>query len=133
MLAALRIARREAIRRLTAGWSTRKESTQPSEAGWGSLSRHPSVARSRSRSLARESQREAEGETTLLKELVLRALVAIQGIDARVRDEDGQTLAEYGLIMAVIAVAVVIAAVVAFRGAIVSAFNQATDCLDGSC
>jgi len=69
----------------------------------------------------------------LLKELVLRALVAIQGIDARVRDEDGQTLAEYGLIMAVIAVAVVIAAVVAFRGAIVSAFNQATDCLDGSC
>ena len=24
-------------------------------------------------------------------------------------------------------------AVVAFRGAIVSAFNQATDCLDGSC
>jgi Flp pilus assembly pilin Flp len=69
----------------------------------------------------------------LFKELVLRALVSIHGINARMRDEDGQTLAEYGLIMAVIAVAVVIAAVVAFRGAIVSAFEQATNCLDGSC
>jgi Flp pilus assembly pilin Flp len=69
----------------------------------------------------------------MFRELILRAIVAIHGTDARVRDEDGQTLAEYGLIMAVIAVAVVIAAVVAFRGAIVSAFEQATNCLDGSC
>jgi Flp pilus assembly pilin Flp len=45
----------------------------------------------------------------------------------------GQTLAEYGLIMAVIAVAVVVTAVIAFRGAIVTAFNNATGCLDGSC
>ena len=69
----------------------------------------------------------------MLKELALRALVAIHAIEAKVKDEDGQTLAEYGLIMAVIAVAVVVAAVVAFRGAIVTAFNSATDCLDGAC
>ncbi len=69
----------------------------------------------------------------MLKDLCLRALVAIRGLESRVRDEEGQTLAEYGLIMAVIAVAVVIAAVVAFRGAIVAAFDQATNCLDGSC
>ena len=69
----------------------------------------------------------------MLKDLVLRVLVALQGVEAKTRDEEGQTLAEYGLIMAVIAVAVVIAAVVAFRGAIVSAFNTATNCLDGSC
>ena len=35
--------------------------------------------------------------------------------------------------MAVIAIAVVVAAVVAFRGAIVSAFDKATVCLGGSC
>ena len=69
----------------------------------------------------------------MLKELVLKALVAIQGIDAKTRDEEGQTLAEYGLIMAVIAVSVVVLAVVAFRGAIVAAFSTATNCLDGSC
>jgi len=52
---------------------------------------------------------------------------------AKTRDEDGQTLAEYGLIMAVIAVAIVIAALLAFRGAITTAFWSATNCLDGTC
>ena len=52
---------------------------------------------------------------------------------ATTRDEDGQTLAEYGLIMAVIAVAIVIAALLAFRGAITTAFWSATNCLDGTC
>lgn len=69
----------------------------------------------------------------MVKDLALRVLVAIQGLESKVKDEEGQTLAEYGLIMAVIAVAVVVAAVVAFRGAITSAFSSATDCLDGSC
>jgi Flp pilus assembly pilin Flp len=69
----------------------------------------------------------------MLKNLALRALVALQGIESKIKDEEGQTLAEYGLIMAVIAVAVVVAAVVAFRGAIVGAFTNATTCLGGSC
>jgi Flp pilus assembly pilin Flp len=69
----------------------------------------------------------------MIKELALRVLVAFQALETKVKDEEGQTLAEYGLIMAVIAVAVVVAAVVAFRGAIVSAFSSATNCLDGSC
>jgi len=69
----------------------------------------------------------------MLKNLALRVLVALQGIESKLTDEEGQTLAEYGLIMAVIAVAVVVAAVVAFRGAIVGAFSGATTCLGGSC
>ena len=69
----------------------------------------------------------------MLKNLVLRALVAIHGLESKVQDEEGQTLAEYGLIMAVIAVAVIVAAAVAFRGAIETAFNSATNCLDGTC
>ena len=69
----------------------------------------------------------------MLKELALRVLVALQGIESKVKDEEGQTLAEYGLIMAVIAVAVVVVAVVAFRTAIIAAFTSATNCLDGSC
>ena len=55
----------------------------------------------------------------MLKNLALRALVAIQGLSAKVQDEEGQTLAEYGLIMAVIAVAVIVAAGVLFRDAII--------------
>jgi Flp pilus assembly pilin Flp len=69
----------------------------------------------------------------MVKDLVLRMLVAFQGLEAKVKDEEGQTLAEYGLIMAVIAVAVVVLAVVAFREAIVTAFENATGCLDGTC
>lgn len=53
--------------------------------------------------------------------------------EIKVSGEKGQTLAEYGLIMAVIAVAVVITAVTLFRGAIITAFNSATNCLDGTC
>ncbi len=69
----------------------------------------------------------------LINEALLRVLTGWQGLQARLSDEEGQTLAEYGLIMAVIAVATVITAVVLFRGAIISAFNSATNCLDGSC
>jgi Flp pilus assembly pilin Flp len=68
----------------------------------------------------------------MIQELALRALVAFKMIQARTQDEDGQTLAEYGLIMAVIAVAVVVAAGVAFRDAIVGSFDSATNCLDGT-
>ena len=69
----------------------------------------------------------------MFKDLALRLFVALRSIESKLQDEEGQTLAEYGLIMAVIAIAVVIAAVVAFRGAIVGAFNGATKCLSGSC
>ena len=69
----------------------------------------------------------------LLNDALLRVLVGWHGLQARTKDEDGQTLAEYGLIMAVIAVAVVITAVTLFRGAIITAFNSATNCLDGTC
>ena len=66
----------------------------------------------------------------MLNSLVLRILVGLQEVAAKTRDEEGQTLAEYGLIMAVIAVAVVVAAGVAFRGAIIGAFDSATSCLN---
>lgn len=58
---------------------------------------------------------------------------ALWQVRSRFSDERGQTLAEYGIILAVVAVAVVVLAVVAFREAIIVAFNSATDCLDGSC
>ena len=69
----------------------------------------------------------------LLNDALLRVLTGWHELQVRARDEEGQTLAEYGLIMAVIAVAVVVTAVIAFRTAIVTAFNGAIDCLDGTC
>ena len=68
----------------------------------------------------------------MLNDVLLR-LMTWEAPRIKVSDEKGQTLAEYGLIMAVIAVAVVITAVTLFRGAIVTAFNSATNCLDGTC
>ena len=72
----------------------------------------------------------------MINELALRVFVALKGIgqslESKFQDEEGQTLAEYGLIMAVIAVAVVVAAGVAFRGAIIGAFSAATDCLNAA-
>lgn len=44
------------------------------------------------------------------------------------QDESGQDMAEYGLLLALIAV-VVAAAVITFRGEIVTAFNDARDVL----
>ena len=66
----------------------------------------------------------------MIGQLALRVYLSIQNLVERSQDEEGQTLAEYGLIMAVIAVAVVVAAGVAFRGAIIGAFDSATDCLN---
>jgi Flp pilus assembly pilin Flp len=42
------------------------------------------------------------------------------------QDESGQDMAEYALLLALIALAI-IAAVIAFRGAIINRFNEATD------
>jgi Flp pilus assembly pilin Flp len=69
----------------------------------------------------------------LVNEALLRVLTGWHELQARLSDEEGQTLAEYGLIMAVIAVAVVVGAVIAFRDQIQGAFDGASNCLDGSC
>ncbi|HZP58071.1 MAG TPA: hypothetical protein VFC53_11050 [Dehalococcoidia bacterium] len=72
----------------------------------------------------------------MLNELALRVIVTLQGIghaiESKLQDEEGQTLAEYGLILAVIAVAVVVTAGFLFRNAIVNAFNGATNCLNNA-
>lgn len=45
----------------------------------------------------------------------------------------GQTLAEYGLIISVIAIATVTGAVIAFREQFIVLINTATNCLGGTC
>jgi Flp pilus assembly pilin Flp len=51
----------------------------------------------------------------------------------RLCTERGQTLAEYGLIMTLVAVAVVLATMIVFREALVGAFDSARDCMNGAC
>jgi Flp pilus assembly pilin Flp len=71
-------------------------------------------------------------EKYMLTGLALRILVALQSVPAA-QDEDGQTLAEYSLIIGVIAVAIVGIALVVFRDALAGAFNGVIPCLTGSC
>ena len=47
--------------------------------------------------------------------------------------ERAQTLAEYGLILSLVAVGVVLPTMLIFRGEMAAAFNSATNCLDGVC
>jgi Flp pilus assembly pilin Flp len=47
--------------------------------------------------------------------------------------QQGQTLAEYSLLITVIAVAVVVLAMVAFRNGIADAWNSVLPCLGGTC
>jgi Flp pilus assembly pilin Flp len=69
----------------------------------------------------------------MLNNLLLRTLAAVQTRTHRFRDDSGQTLAEYGLIITVISVGLVLLAMMVFRGALAGAYNAATACLDGSC
>ncbi len=48
---------------------------------------------------------------------------------AAIIGEEGQTLAEYSLIITVIAVGVVVTSMVVFRGALAGAFSTAAECI----
>jgi Flp pilus assembly pilin Flp len=69
----------------------------------------------------------------MLNDLLLHALAAGQTLRVRTQDDSGQTLAEYGLIITVIAVGLVLLAMMVFRDALAGAFNAATGCLDSVC
>ena len=45
----------------------------------------------------------------------------------------GQTLAEYGMILTLVAVGVVIPTMLLFREQLIAAFTAASDCMNGSC
>ena len=66
----------------------------------------------------------------MVTDMALRILIALQGLTQRTRDDEGQTLAEYSLIISTVAVATVIVAVVAFREVLADTFNSVADCLN---
>ena len=66
----------------------------------------------------------------LVTDTVLLCIARLQGAFA---SERGQTLAEYGLIITIIAVGTTVLGMIVFRDALVAGFNSASGCLDGSC
>jgi Flp pilus assembly pilin Flp len=69
----------------------------------------------------------------MFNSVALRTLAILHGLLGRSQDEEGQTLAEYSLIISTIAVATIIISVIAFREALIGAWNSASQCLTGSC
>lgn len=69
----------------------------------------------------------------VLSDAVLHFLTGWIELRAGFSEEGGQTLAEYGLLITVIAVGVVVLAAVAFREELAAAYDTAASCLDGSC
>ena len=74
------------------------------------------------------TERRWGAKVKLLNEALLRLIAGVQALGSKGANERGQTLAEYGLILAVVAVAVVVGAVIAFRGALLDTYNDVTHC-----
>ncbi len=68
--------------------------------------------------------------SSLGHELALRLLCWLQGSRT---EERGQTLAEYGLILTLIAVGITVLALVSFRETLITGYNMMSSCLTGSC
>ncbi len=66
----------------------------------------------------------------LVEEVLLRWTVRVHALLARV--ERGQALAEYSLIITVVAVGVILPATIIFRTQLVAALASATDCMAGT-
>lgn len=58
-----------------------------------------------------------------------RLLTSAYQLRARAEDEDGQTLAEYSLLLTLVAVGVITPTVIIMRGSLMGAFDSATDCM----
>ncbi len=56
-----------------------------------------------------------------------------RGFITSVPRERGQTLAEYSLLLALVAVGVVVTTVIVMRTALAGAFTAATGCINGGC
>jgi Flp pilus assembly pilin Flp len=52
---------------------------------------------------------------------------------ALLQRERGQTITEYGMIMALVVIAAVVLAVVGFRTQMQASFESASECLSGAC
>ncbi len=84
------------------------------------------------RRLCRSKQQGDDGMNQI--ELVLkRVLNAPRGAVHGAAHEAGQTLAEYSLILTLVAVGVVAISVVFFTTALAGAYDSVTACLGGSC
>lgn len=68
----------------------------------------------------------------MLNEVLLRACCRWHEMLGRLRDENGQTLAEYGLIITIIAVGATTMAIMVFRDTLASSFVGVTNCLTGA-
>jgi len=71
---------------------------------------------------------EASGEVKLL---MLKFYVSLQNMLERLsRDEEGQTAVEYGLVLALIAVAIVLAMALALNGVVADVVGKITDAIN---
>ena len=59
-------------------------------------------------------------------------LVAAASFGAAVHKEQGQTLAEYGLLLTLVAVGVIVPTLILMRGALAGAFGDVSDCILGT-
>ena len=66
---------------------------------------------------------------SLAQETLLSCLVWLQSRST----ERGQTLAEYSLIITLVAVGTVVLCLIAFRENLITGFNSMSDCLTGNC
>lgn len=59
-------------------------------------------------------------------------LIAAKLFRAAINKDQGQTLAEYGLLLTLVAIGVVVPTLLLMRGALAGAYGDATDCILGA-
>ena len=64
---------------------------------------------------------------------LLHLIARLREPRARLSHETGQTLAEYGLVITLVAIGVTVAALLFFSTALAGAFDSATACFTGAC
>lgn len=64
---------------------------------------------------------------------LFHVITGVRETRARLRYETGQTLAEYSVVITVVAVGVTVAALLLFSTAVAGAFDSATACFTGAC
>ena len=64
---------------------------------------------------------------------LLNSIARMQRTHARLHNETGQTLAEYGLVITLVGIGVTVTALMVFSTALFGAFESATACFAGAC
>lgn len=68
-----------------------------------------------------------------MRKAIGKLRLSLRALGVHVQETTGQTLAEYSILVTVVALGITLLAMTAFRDDLAGLFNSVANCLDGSC